>query len=249
MIHFRHSHWLFSYQWCYTGQATTSDCCCPPAPQCIEHRPICRSLLYSCHLRQYHRISQVGGDPKGSSLRPSVPKTPHISISKPMGEFASTRNAAKKKRKPTLSWVCVGPENPPERSLSRGGSRGHPALPLHQRASREPTPAPLPSWWGWWVQTATCSNAGTTPTITHLSLEIVPMFYGYGRRCSLCWVINPPLRSSLQGLRVTLFKIDWLPVFWDGFLAHGIIWSTENVGICVQHWRSYRILYCYRMLN
>lgn len=231
MIHFRHSHWLFSYQWCYTGQATTSDCCCPPAPQCIEHRPICRSLLYSCHLRQYHRISQVGGDPKGSSLRPSVPKTPHISISKPMGKFASTRNAAKKKRKPTLSWVCVGPENPPERSLSRGGSRGLPTLPLHQRASREPTPAPLPSWWGWWVQTATCSNTGTTPTITHLSLEIVPTFYGYGRRCSLLGDKSPTqkLAAGSEGDAVQ----DWLiPCFLGWFSCpwyHMIYWKCGDM--------------------
>lgn len=41
MIHFRHSHWLFSYIWHYTWQVTNSDCFCPPAPWRMEHSPIC----------------------------------------------------------------------------------------------------------------------------------------------------------------------------------------------------------------
>lgn len=96
MIHFRHSHWLFSSIWHYTWQVTTSDCCCPPAPWCIEHSPVCSPL----RLLLSWSILEI----EASSTKPTHFHRQRLeSCKKPTSpehqkqwQFASTRDAASK---------------------------------------------------------------------------------------------------------------------------------------------------------
>lgn len=117
------------------------------------------------------------------------------------------------------------------------------------------TPSPLPvmlSEMDTYRHPHNWSNSSTIPTHRCISAEIVMKFYGYGRVHSLHWVINPLLRSSHEDMRVMLFETNWFPAFSGAFLAHmitfGIIRSTKTVGICMQQWRRYTTLYCYRTL-